>query len=213
MKPTLPTFLFDLVLVPEHDRVLLTGNVERTAGALCPFIDSEKEADAGLLMLGGPSRHVRWRDEHVVALARTVLQDNPHRQWIVGDSRRTPVGVLTAVCDHLDATAEHWRDTPPNWLVERLGASPQVWVTADSVSMLYEALAANAQVGVIDVPFTTGANKIERSLAGLVARRAVTLASVSSQLPDAPPGPPIRENLRCGEAIVRRWFSQHLRAP
>ncbi len=212
MKPSLPTFLFDLVLVPEHDRVLLGGNVERTAGALCPFIDADKEPDASLLMLGGPSRHVRWQDEDVIARARGVVQANPDRVWTVGDSRRTPDGVLSAVCAGLGAAPEHWRDTESSWLVERLGASPQVWVTADSVSMLYEALAANAQVGVIDVPFASGANKIERSLAGLVARGAVTLASVSEQLPETPPGIPIRENLRCGEAIVRRWFSQYLLA-
>lgn len=211
MKPTLPTFLFDLVLVPEHDRVLLTGRVERTAGALCPFIDADKEPDSALMMLGGPSRHVLWRDDDVVALARSVLLANPDRDWTVGDSRRTPTGVLAAVCDGLAATPEHWQDTAANWLVERLGASPEVWVTADSVSMLYEALAAKAQVGVVDVPFSAGQNKIERSLTGLVSRRAVTLASVSKQLPVEPPGPPIRENLRCGEQIVRSWFSAHLR--
>lgn len=212
MKPSLPTFLFDLVLVPEHDRVLIRGNVERTAGALCPFVDAEKEPRAALLMLGGPSRHVLWQDDDVVALARSVLQANPDREWTVGDSRRTPAGVLGAVCEQGNATPEHWRDTPDDWLVERLGASPEVWVTADSVSMLYEALAAKAQVGVVDVPFSGGANKIERSLAGLVSRGAVTLASVNTLLPDEPPGAPIRENLRCGDEIVRRWFPQHARS-
>jgi mitochondrial fission protein ELM1 len=42
--------------------------------------------------------------------------------------------------------------TSPDWLPTQLARADQAWVTADSVSMVYEALTAGAAVGVLDVP-------------------------------------------------------------
>src|SRR5690606_9436172 len=68
MRPTLPTPLFDLCLVPEHDLLSLSGRLNRfrvvpTRGVLNPF---EASADAdqttGLVLIGGPSKHHGWSD-------------------------------------------------------------------------------------------------------------------------------------------------------
>ena len=79
-------------------------------------------------------------------------------------------------------------------------------MTADSVSMVYEALTAGAAVGVLDVP-QKRSSRIGRGLDRLAAEGWVTLFA------DWRPGlrlhrPPgvFNEAERCARWIVERWF-------
>ena len=74
MKPTLPTFLFDLVLVPEHDRLLLKHNVFRIEGALAKGSSVVASASKGIILLGGPSRHFTWQPEKLIEQIDGILK-------------------------------------------------------------------------------------------------------------------------------------------
>ena len=43
------------------------------------------------------------------------------------------------------------QDTPQGWIFEQMQLAEAVWVTEDSVSMIYEALTAGCRVGVIEI--------------------------------------------------------------
>ena len=65
-------------------------------------------------------------------------------------SRRTPPGWLAYLRQHLEPgllrrlSLHDWRGLEPDWLVQRLPLADSVWVSEDSVSMVYEALTAGA---------------------------------------------------------------------
>ncbi|MBC8011942.1 MAG: mitochondrial fission ELM1 family protein, partial [Burkholderiales bacterium] len=98
MKPSLPFACFDLALVPRHDvgidavdtvrRVLTRGALNRVPEEL------PVKAAAGLVLLGGPSKHHGWDGAALAPRIARVIAARPELAWIVADSRRTPEGFL-----------------------------------------------------------------------------------------------------------------------
>ena len=153
MKPSLPTALFDLCLIPAHDNLIFQpDNVVRTEGALNRIRPSaEHDSGKGLFLIGGPSKHFLWSDDAVVNQVRQVVQKNS-LWWTVATSERTP-----------DSFIHLWRKQIPEiplvtaqecsakWLPEQLAQCGVVWVTCDSMSMIYESLTAGTRVGLLEL--------------------------------------------------------------
>ena len=162
MTPDLPKRLFDLCVIPDHDRPRPLPNVLTTRGSLNRMQAVVNAADTsqhrrGLLMIGGPSRHYRWDHEHIIKQLAGVIRYSPVRHWVLTTSRRTPPGFAERVRDmvfnrNLKLTIHSWRDTPDQWLALQLEGACCTWVTEDSVSMIYEALTAGTPVGLLSVP-------------------------------------------------------------
>ena len=210
MRPSLPTLLFDLALVPEHDRVWLPHNVEPTLGMLSPSQVSEADPERGVLLLGGLSKHFHWSNEDVVRQVQQIVQEASQVQWKLVDSRRTPDELRRYLDLPENARYVHWRDTQPSWLTHQLSRSSATWVTPDSASMLYEALSFAGRVGVIDLRPKRRSNKLARGV-----RRLQALGYVGSSTS----GPlslqdlntvALAEHKRCAKLIMQRWFSAFL---
>ncbi|MCE2424110.1 MAG: mitochondrial fission ELM1 family protein [Pseudomonadales bacterium] len=77
MKPTLPYRCFELLFVPEHDRTRRRGNVVPTHGVICPAKVDDKETDAGLILLGGPSPHFDWSNPDVGNQVERIVRESP----------------------------------------------------------------------------------------------------------------------------------------
>jgi len=153
MKPSLPLGLFDLCVVPEHDEV--TGhNIFVTRGVMnAVSLESKNERSQGLILLGGVSPHYAWDDGSVLAQVESIVQSQPGDQFVISDSRRTPVGFMDKLAArHLEnLTLIPCQQTAPGWVLEQLGKSRLVWVSEDSVSMVYEAITSGAAVGLISL--------------------------------------------------------------
>ena len=67
MKPSLPSFCYDLALVPEHDASWSERKVLRTLGMLGPSEFAEKVADHGVILLGGTNDHFHWQDAEIAS--------------------------------------------------------------------------------------------------------------------------------------------------
>lgn len=210
MRPSLPLTLFNLCLIPEHDLPPVRPNVLATRGALNRIRPSSTlEPDRGLLLIGGPSAHFGWDDAVLRRQIDAILAAAPAMRWTLTTSRRTPPNFL-----------ENWRgvsesrltviavaETGPDWLPAQLARVGQAWVTADSVSMVYEALTAGAAVGVLDVPLKRP-NRIGRGLERLAAQGWVTFFEDwqrTSQL--SRPIGAFDEADRCAHRIVEQWFA------
>ena len=207
MKPSLPHSWFDLVFVPRHDRYLRKGNLVETRGVVCPATRSAKHADHGLILLGGANRHFEWNPRDIAAQVAGIAGCSPEIQWSVCDSPRTPAALRDALPALPNVTFRHWRNTASDYLESALAAASYVWVTADSVSMLYEALSARATVGVIALRKRRPhrGNKLSRGLSLLRTQGHVYLTSDGYRLRDALPPPHFfSESRRCAGIVMRR---------
>lgn len=217
MRPSLPLSLFDLCVIPEHDSPPARANVLVTRGALNRIRPSAAlEPDRGLLLIGGPSPHFGWDDAGLYRqIAAVLAAAAAPTRWTLTTSRRTPPSFLAGVANGAAPMVGPEGalkivpvdETGPDWLPAQLARASQVWVTADSVSMVYEALSAGAAVGVLEVP-QHRSNRVSRGLARLAAQGWVTAfedwrrASRLSRPPSA-----LDEAARSARWIIERWFA------
>ncbi|OTG62389.1 nucleoside-diphosphate sugar epimerase [Acinetobacter sp. ANC 3903] len=155
MKPNFPVAWFNYAIIPEHDGVLESRHVITTQGALNPIVNEQRhQANRILIALGGSSKRHQWNEEKVLQAIQNIVQHNPNADIILTTSRRTPKEFFA----HLSAQpyANQLQifpveDTPQGWIFEEMQQAEAVWVTEDSVSMIFEALTAGCKVGVIGI--------------------------------------------------------------
>lgn len=208
MRPTLPMWLFDLCVVPQHDGVKSTENVIETLGVLNAVTPSTtRDHQAGLFLVGGPTAATHWDSGAVWDQILAVARLQPTTDWIVATSRRTPTdfhrrGNL-ALPSHVNVVPHEQTDA--NWLPQQLRRASQVWVSADSASMVYEALTSGAAVGLLSMPGRkTG--RVASGMQQLVASGWVTRFEDwdrSSRLTS--PALRLHEAQRCAELICDRF--------
>lgn len=209
MQPSLPLALFDLCLIPQHDTPPARANVLATRGALNRIQPSNHLApDRGLLLIGGPSAHFGWDHLALYQQITAVLRANPTTRWTLTTSRRTPADFLQGLPISTDyplevapVTATDW-----DWLPTQLAQAHQVWVTADSVSMIYEALTAGAAVGVFAIP-PSHPNRLSRGIDQLAEQGWITPFERWRQTaPLTRPAGSFAEADRCACWIVEQWL-------
>ena len=208
MKPTLPIGLFDLCVVPEHDGVREKDNVFPVRGVLNRVKQSsDHDSKRGLILIGGPSKHATWDDCGVVKQVREIAAATPDVRWALTNSRRTPVTFLQelakAQLGNVEATP--CEDTDRAWVPDQMASAGQIWVTEDSVSMVYESLTSGAGVGLIKVGMNPK-SRVTIGLRSLVDDGLVTrFSDVSFEQPTAR-SQTFNEAERCAREIVARWF-------
>lgn len=152
MKPFWPMALFDWCIAPEHDFQTPPDedNLILSKGALNRVVPAEGERTEKWFLIGGPSKIHGFDETRLIARIRDLARDG---KWQVADSRRTPCDFLKRLQDEIpDLTVFPHQDTKHGWLAEKLSIAAEVWVTEDSVSMVYEALTGGAKVGVLEMP-------------------------------------------------------------
>lgn len=208
MRPSWPLALFGLCLIPEHDTPPVRANVLATRGALNRIQPSARLDDRqGLLLIGGPSTHFGWDAPSLYRQIAMVLAAATPLEWTLTTSRRTPPDFLEGLPRPAASrlTVVPVAQTGPDWLPAQLARAGQVWVTADSVSMVYEALTAGAAVGVLEMP-QRQPNRIGRGVERLMAEGWVTAFaqwSPGQVLPRPPAG--FNEAERCARWMVAQW--------
>ncbi len=211
MKPSLPPALFDLCLIPKHDQVAGSEKIVKTRGVLNVVRPTQQhDQHSGLLLIGGPSAAHGWSDERMLEQIEAVVSSDSSIQWMLTNSRRTP----TCFLEHLTAKklanlqiTPH-QDTNSAWVPEQLARAAQVWVSEDSVSMVYEALTSGAAVGVLDVP-SKRRGRVAAGIDSLIkAGWATRFADWQPGNQLAPPPAQLDEARRCAEIVCQRFFSQ-----
>ena len=207
---------FDLCFVPEHDGVKAAKNVFPTIGPPTLLDDrGEHEEKRGLILIGGiDTKSHDWRGKEIVASVTKILTRGSGITWHISSSPRTPA-TTEAALTRLPEQFPHCRffpyqETPAGWLENEYHGSRQVWVTADSISMVYEALAAGCAVGLISVLWKKPNNKFHRSEIYLAEHdyiRFFTDWRFGKEL--RPPPVALQEARRCAEEIVRRWCPEN----
>jgi len=188
MKPTLPLSWFDLCVIPYHDGDFKQGNVFQTQGVLnkvtpAPaFTARANGLKEGLILIGGPSRHYSWDNKNIIEQLKQLIAETTDTHWTLSTSRRTPeqFETLAASLESDQITLVPVSKTDEHWLPRQFQQSESIWVTEDSVSMVYESLSSGAKVGLLSVPVKQD-NRITRGVERLCAeQRLIKLGSATS---------------------------------
>lgn len=209
MSPTLPPTLFDLCIVPEHDNPPSRPNILRTRGVLNPLRDQGSASPSkGLFLIGGPSSHYRWSQEALLTQIGEITALSGEMDWVLATSPRTPSITTEALMELRSEgiTLAPFESVEPSWLPCQLALSSQVWVTEDSVSMIYEALTAGAKVGLLSTP-PKKPSRVSRGVNSLIGDGFVTpFARWKINHCLLPPRARLDEASRCAQWISSQWL-------
>ena len=209
MKPSLPIGWFDFCIAPSHDFPAGSDRVNLilTRGALNRVTPGDGEKSGKLILIGGPSKIHGWDSD---ALLDMLAQATDRGGWELTDSRRTPGGFLDEARERLPGvTVFSHQETPPDWVPEKLRQAKEVWVTEDSVSMIYEALTSGARVGLLPTPrLNTGSQRVLNGIDALLADGYLTPFAdwIHTQRLTAAPQP-LQEADRCAKLTLQIAFS------
>ncbi|MBI4005554.1 MAG: mitochondrial fission ELM1 family protein [Gammaproteobacteria bacterium] len=155
MKPSFPVGWFDCCLIPDHDNPPDDKSIFVTRGAINMVAFSRQHHDnEGLILIGGPSRHYRWDNDAILNQINIILEHFSQVSWKITDSPRTPDitrNSLTGLNCQNALFFSH-KTTVPGWVAARLAHAGKVWVSEDSISMIYESLTSGASTGILRVP-------------------------------------------------------------
>ncbi len=148
---------FDLIFAPQHDDISDEKNVFRTIGP--PNQNYNKGvhlAERTLILIGGvdPQSHY-WSNEEITDHLKKLIPHEAGREVIISSSPRTPTETVASLESIAEAFKNvsffNYKDTPSGWVEKEYSQCEQVWVTGDSISMVYEALSSGCKVGIIPV--------------------------------------------------------------
>lgn len=208
MKPGLPARFFDWCLIPRHDGAVRSAHVEPTFGVLNDMLPATPTPpDRTLVLIGGPSRHFDWNEDAVLKQVGSIVFGRA-QEIVVSDSRRTPASTVAKLQSFARPGVEviSHRATSASWLRDTLDRVANVWVTADSVSMLFEVLTAGRALGVLAVRARRD-DRISRVAPDLIANGlATSFVAWVNGATLKPAATPLAEAARCAELLLARWF-------
>ncbi|CAA0116373.1 mitochondrial fission ELM1 family protein [Zhongshania aliphaticivorans] len=191
MRPSLPLCFFDAVCMPLHDSPPERDSVLATFGVInhiVPNYDGRNEG-RGLILLGGINTHFRWDNAAIIEQVKCIAAASPECEWLVSDSPRTPADLLAELADLDLANIEtlSYKNTGSGWLPHTLAAVGQVWVSCDSVSMVYESVSSGAPTGLLSLK-PLRESRVTKSMAQLAGSGFATAfenAALATALPPA----------------------------
>lgn len=206
MRPSLPLSWFDRCLIPEHDFRRgddVPAHVMLTKGALNRVQhDPEAKSNLGLFLIGGESREFGFDGDELHSAIREIVEQDGEREWMLTDSRRTPDDFIHKISDHRIALHPH-QETDSDWLPGQLRSASVVWVTEDSVSMIYEALSSGARVGLLPMPRIKKPGRVGAGIESLVQDGMICRYPEWQQTHELTQGEAVlAEAQRCGKAIT-----------
>lgn len=216
MKPSLPYRFFDAAVIPSHDSPPERPDILSTQGVLNVVRpNTGPRMEDGLMLIGGISKHYDWDTEKVLECVSNIIKKDL-RHWHLTNSRRTPEDFLSSLQVRLNqlklssrVTLWPHQDTPPSWLPDQLKSANRVWVTPDSVSMVYEALTSSAPTGIIELtPSRQG--RIVRGIDKLITDKK--LSTVSSWLKSGEICPPAKNFCEADKAanwLLEKYATHH----
>ncbi|MFV0478668.1 MAG: mitochondrial fission ELM1 family protein [Parahaliea sp.] len=212
LKPSLPTWLFNLCVIPEHDQPGQGPRILSTCGTLND-IHPTTHADPkhSLLLIGGPSHNHGWDEADMLQQLKNLVASQPEQHWLLTTSRRTPAHFITALSSLANNNFKvvPVEETDRDWLRRQYARCGRIWVSEDSASMVYEALTAGAQVGILAVP-RLRQSRVSRGLDQLLQQGRVTsLAALCETGSMSPVGTSLNEAARvAGELLTRFDLAQ-----
>jgi len=207
---------FDLCCIPQHDGIQAGKNVFLTIGPPnCSEARAGHDQNKALILLGGvDSKSHHWSSADIDTYIRELVAIDTGKEWIISSSPRTPgetVFLVEKIAAELNnVTFFRYENTASGWIEEQYARHRTVWVTADSMSMVYEALSAGCDVGILPVAWKSKKNKFNRSEMYLLEQGLViSFQSWRQGTAQWKVHEPLNEAGRCAEEILKKWFQKN----
>lgn len=179
MKPSLPLSWFDWVVVPEHDGVFVASNIIRTLGVLNPLVPGQKVSGSALVLIGGPSKHFAWDESRIVSEVSVIFKKKPSA--CIADSRRTPESLRKLLRQAYAENYYPFEQSQQGWLAHQLSTVEAAYVTADSVSMVYEAITAGCKTEILLPGAAATKSRVAKAVSKLIDRLSMGDLTVVSE--------------------------------
>lgn len=208
MKPSLPLALFDAAIIPAHDAPPAKQNVLVTDGVLNNIEPtySGRVADTALVLLGGINKHFDWDNAAIAAQLQALVASQPQVHWRIGDSPRSPSGLLEQLRELPgdNVSLVSYADCGAGWLAAQLAEVSQVWVSRDSVSMVYESITSGAPCGLLQLTPSRD-SRVTRSMQQVIDKGLATaFEHCDVQCPLPPSRQPLWEADRAADWLLTR---------
>jgi len=208
---------FDLCFVPRHDHIAAADNVFLTEGP--PNRARSKnmhDPGRGLILIGGmDEKSHSWDTTDIINSVSFILQQERNRVWTVSSSPRTPDETNTSL-ENLARKFDYvtfipFTETGPGWIEREYDRNKTVWVTADSISMIFEAMTAGCRVGILPIRWRKEKNKFQRCVDTLYRNGlAVSFEDWKEGKGGWVSAEPLAEAQRCAREILKRWWPNRL---
>ncbi len=207
----------DLCFVPRHDGLAGDANIFLTTGPPgTATAGDHHDPHRGLILIGGVDEKSHyWDSFDIIQMVETIIQRYRSFSWTISSSPRTDpqtVDFLARIAENHDNVVFYRvEETPAGWIEEAYQQHGTVWVTADSMSMVYEALSASCRVGILPVRWKKQQSKFRNSIDYLVAERLVqTYEDILTDREMVARSSHLDEASRCAKEILRRWWPDRL---
>ncbi|MEE4351508.1 MAG: ELM1/GtrOC1 family putative glycosyltransferase [Desulfatiglans sp.] len=207
----------DLCFVPQHDNQRPADNIFITIGPpnTSPFL-GRHDRKAGLILIGGiDEKSHAWNSQKTLSHIDTILNRWAAIRWTIASSPRTPQETSKELHDmaieRSNVTFVEPEETGPGWIEEQYGRNHFVWVTADSISMIYEALTAGCRVGILPVDWKKKKSKYVKAVDYVLSRgMSFSYDQWMNNKIDMDHFDRLDEAGRCAKEILKRWWPERL---
>lgn len=206
---------FDLCFVPAHDGIKGGDAIFSTFGAPNGLENRRAhQHDHGLILLGGVDQASHyWNDEEVCRNVETIVRSEKNIQWTISTSPRTPektTSLLQKIAESYGhANFFSFLDTPRGWVENQYHENATTWVTVDSISMVYEALSAGCNVGILPLRWKNSSSKFAYNERLLLENLLVTSYAEwlrTGCMRQQTPAANFNEARRCAQHIMDLWW-------
>ena len=209
MQPKFPTSCFDLCIIPRHDSPPKRDNIIISEGVLNDCRPTATRDDSlGIILVGGPSKHHGWNEDQLVDQIKAILerasQRTPALRYKLSPSRRTPLNTIEKLRALTGVDFISPEDVGSEWLPQNLARATEAWVTADSISMMYEALSSGARLGVLATPIKRN-DRISAVANDLIQRGFATGFQQWQSKGGLLSSPTLQEADRVAEIVIKRF--------
>lgn len=191
MKPSLPTFLYSLCIIPIHDNPPSRRNIfpiQFAPTTVAP--GNNPKSGVQVALIGGPSSHYDWEYETILHRLRELDRGTGFE---ILTSRRTPLESAKALeaCGRVIVPSQISR----NQYESLLESATLIVLTPDSVSMLSDALATDACI--FSVPLQKKTSKVADYFDEVCLQTQINTGIQND---------PITEADRIADHILQRFF-------
>ncbi|MGL1932893.1 MAG: mitochondrial fission ELM1 family protein [Desulfotalea sp.] len=203
---------FDLCFIPNHDKVSKAKNIAFTTGPPNTSINNHQhKSNKGLILVGGTDEKSHyWNNEELVSQINSIIE-NKQISWKISSSPRTPKDTVSLLKNiafkSTNTDFYNYLDTANDWLESQYDQNKYVWVTGDSISMVYESLTAGCDVGLIPVSWKRKNSKFHRSENYLLENNFVNL--LGDDRGQTLTQPVLNESQRCAAIMMEQLWTKN----
>ncbi len=208
---------FDVCFVPAHDGLTPGKNIFITMGSPNSSKNNGRHSPQnGLILLGGiDEKSHLWQEDDILTKVNNIVRRHGEINWRITSSPRTPqstVAKMKKLSGHYNNTSFFpFSETAPGWIEKQYDRSMYVWVTSDSVSMIFESLTAGCRVGILPIHWKKKSSKFKLNESLLFEKKlAISYATWERDNSGWLDKPAINEAQRCAEHILEKWLPKNL---